>query len=190
MGDEREAADSSRPACPKCRYPDAARLAPSDALLRWQCRNHDCLYQWTTQRPGYRPAPAPVLDSRRLKQDEVVAMAKNDLTCGKCGREFVHPKRKLNHEADCEGSNGSQAPARRAARRSPPTAAPAAAAPAMGLIPIISSVPEHLVGSDLAPAMQRLIDRKRALDDERLQLDQALNALSRLQPVEAESRPT
>jgi hypothetical protein len=194
-----ESGSDKRPKCPICGYPDAARLMPGESFNRWQCRNHDCLHQWTTPREGYRPAPStPAGNYSGLKEEEVVAMAnggdKSDRTCPKCAKPFKFPSFMRAHVGGCQGeAAAAPAKAARAKRNgngSPPPKAPASIVPAMGLIPIVTQIPEHLVGSDLAPAMQRLLDRKRQLDDERVQLDQALNAISRLQPAEAETRPT
>lgn len=60
-------------------------------------------------------------------------------TCGKCGREFVHAKRKENHEATCTGAKRKAKPPatskpKRASKRrgGGPAAAPPAHTPTTG----------------------------------------------------------
>lgn len=113
--------EDSRPSCPECRTKDAARLAPSDTLERWQCRSFDCLHQFTIPRERPTPRLDAVMSDRRLPSEaEVLRMADSALICGKCDRKFVHPKRKTNHEETCKGPKAAAAPARSPRRPSPP----------------------------------------------------------------------
>lgn len=179
-----ERGDDKRPKCPVCGYADAARLAPSDTCYRWQCRGLDCMHQWTTPREtSVADRVAEEKRRRAMTADEVANMSSKDLACGKCGRDFVHKKRKETHEADCDGE-------KRVARRTPSRKAPPAPATAivakhittsMGLIPIVTAVPEHLKGTDLEPAMVRLLDRRKVLEGELDETRGAISAISKMQ---------
>jgi len=108
-------------------------------------------------------------------------MGSKDLACAKCGRDFVHKKRKETHEADCDGEK--RVSRKTATRRT--SAAPAAApmpvvAVSMGLIPIVTEVPEHLKGTDLEPAMVRLLDRRKLLEGELDETRGAISAISKM----------
>lgn len=175
---EREAAAINRPKCPKCGTPDAARLMGSDMVDRWQCRNFDCLEQFTT--PRERSASAIIAEEKRrraMNAEEVAAMAAKELECSKCGEEQKSPRSKGQHERFCTGKKNGRA----AQRRSEPTVPTPAAAP-MALIPIVNEVPEHLKGSDLEPAVQRLLDRRAALEKDLAETNGAIAAVSKLEP--------
>lgn len=50
----------------------------------------------------------PERDGGEEPEEEIVAST--DLKCRKCGRQFVHAKRKENHEVGCEGAKSSSVP--------------------------------------------------------------------------------
>jgi hypothetical protein len=183
---EREAA-VTRPRCPKCGFPEAAQLMHSEYVYRWQCRNHDCLEQFTT--PRERSVSDLVADEkwrRAMKAEEVAQMANKDVTCGKCGEEQRSPRSKGQHERFCDGKRGGSAFSRPCSKAQPAAKAAPAARSTMEMILVIDAVPEHLKGSALAPAVEHLLERRKSLEAELAETNQAIATVSKLTPRDGE----
>ena len=94
--------------CPKCGKADPAELAGGEAFRRYQCRDVDCLEEWTAPKDRRETLREALEAHRTQSEEEERPMPK--LSCGECGKTFVHQKRKDNHEAKCQGEK----PARKA----------------------------------------------------------------------------
>lgn len=181
------AAKKSTPKCPECGGAEVDELASDGAYLRYQCRNLKCLHG-----PCFAAALERDREERRKKrmtEEEVVTMGKTKLLCDKgCGREFVHPKRKTNHEAECDGVQKAARPraAAKPARFRPEahslivtTSSTPVTPPALPVGPQVLQVPEHMAGTPLGEAVSLLLRRRADLQQELAGIDQAANTIIR-----------
>ncbi len=183
---EREAA-IKRPKCPKCGEPDAARLHDGPQQQNWQCRNLKCLEQFQTPREvSVRELVEEERRRRAMSAEEVAKMANgNDLDCPKCGKSYKRGgMRRDKHVSTCKGAvDAAPAPRRQARKASPPPSSPEASpAKPMEMILVVTAVPEHLKDTALAPAVEHLLDRRKALEAELAETNVAISTISKLQP--------
>jgi hypothetical protein len=143
VGAEQEAAStpSTPTQCPQptCRSKEIAKLNQRAGMQLWECGK--CLHGWETPLPGFNAvAVQQVIENKErhearrlgrrkpetgLKAKEKNVASSEVLKCRKgCGKEFVHPKRRQNHEGGCLGGG------KKAATKKP--SAPAATKPATG----------------------------------------------------------
>lgn len=180
------------PKCPECGGREIDALASDQQYHRYQCKSAKCLHGWSVPRaPDVRAA----IERHRLHnstETEVTQMGK--LKCEKgCGREFVHQKRKQNHEENCAGeASARRAPAARAPRPAPaparePGAGEISAPVTTALIHTISEVPEHLAGTPAGETMKHLIRQREMLRKEVSSIDDSLRTIERHWVVSMES---
>jgi len=146
--------------CPKCGGTTVAKLASSDYAKHFQCGNPRCFENFSIPcRPPIRGREMP---EEEQPTKEAATMAK--LSCGKCGRDFIHPKRHETHEARCKGVKS--APSARGARRR-------ATAPA-------GDPDVRISGSGIPAAIASLKEERKALEGRIGEFDHAIATLEKL----------
>lgn len=198
--EERETRGISRPKCPICGHPDAAQLHDGPTKHNWQCSSFKCLHQFQTDRKV--SISAIVAEEKRrlaMNAEEVAAMAtdeKSDRTCPTCGKVFKFPSWLKNHSCKTKGDGSVEEnpdlpmPRPRKKAKQPKPAAPAPAATGGTMIPVVTEVPEDLVGTHYGVTISILLERREQLRKELASVSDAVTTvinLSRTAPASPSS---